>query len=491
MNRVAPLLAGLVILCSACARAPQNHSAPVPRLVLLYATCTLNKDYLQPYNETRITPNLAAFARESAVFTNHQTESGLSGPAFASIFSGTQADRHGVFWHPRRLPGDLFLISEAFSAGGYESHYWSEHPMTIPKFNYSQGVKKRNISRKLIRARHPKFQSMLRKLRDNPEHRAFVLTSFSITHAPYVTGAVPDFLAEHPHLAGRMGPDEVRKYHKLLTANYHPFMARFDATADRLGLSPEEITKLVGAVDLVYQSRVKVLDKIFGEVLKEIDRYGLTEQSLIAFTADHGETLYDENRRYKWTHSPELVPEVINVPLMIRAAGVPRQRIDSPTRSIDVYPTIAGLAGVDVPKEAGLQGIDFSEALRGRAVFPEPAADSHGNVRLRNRSFSDRIEDIWASRKVGNTLYRWKLTAKSKWRFEVFDLAASTDLSENLFDPRNPHHKKVGDELWAYRMHLIQQYYAQNPAKVGARSGESDSLSDQDVKALKSLGYIQ
>ena len=40
-------------------------------------------------------------------------------------------------------------------------------------------------------------------------------------------------------------------------------------------------------------------------------------------------------------------------------------------------------------------------------------------------------------------------------------------------------------------MHLIQQYYAQNPAKVGARSGESDSLSDQDVKALKSLGYIQ
>ena len=183
MNRFIPLLTGLGILCSACTPAPQNAGAPAPRLVLLYATCTLNKDYLQPYNETRLTPNLAAFAEESAVFTNHQTESGLSGPAFASIFSGTQADRHGLFWHPRRLPDDLFLISEAFSAGGYESHYWSGHPMTTPKFNFSQGVKKRNITRKRIRAHHPNFQSMLRKLRDNPEHRAFVMTSFAVTHA--------------------------------------------------------------------------------------------------------------------------------------------------------------------------------------------------------------------------------------------------------------------------------------------------------------------
>ena len=288
-----------------------------------------------------------------------------------------------------------------------------------------------------------------------------------------------------------MGPEEVLKYHQLFRANYQPLMTRFDAAVDRLGLSPEQIAKLAGAVDLVYQSRVKVLDQRFGDVLREIERYGLTEQSLIVFTADHGETLYDENRRFKWTHSPDLVPEVINVPLMIRAAGVPRQRIDGPTRSIDIYPTIAGLAGLDVPKEAGLQGIDFSEALCGRVAFPELTADSHGNLRLRNKAFSDRIEDIWASRKVGNTLYRWRLTTSSEWRFEVFNLAASTDLTENLFDPKNPHHKKVGDELWAYRTHLIQQYYAQNPAQAGARSGESDSLTDQDVKALKSLGYIQ
>ena len=51
MNRVVPLLAGLAILCATCA--PQIDAPPAPRLVLLYATCTVNKNYLEPYNEQR------------------------------------------------------------------------------------------------------------------------------------------------------------------------------------------------------------------------------------------------------------------------------------------------------------------------------------------------------------------------------------------------------------------------------------------------------
>ena len=83
------------------------------------------------------------------------------------------------------------------------------------------------------------------------------------------------------------------------------------------------------------------------------------------------------------------------------------------------------------------------------------------------------------------------MTDSSEWRFEVFDLAESTDLTENLFDPKNPDHKRVGDELWAYRKHLIEQYYAQNPGKTASRSEEPEALTEQQRKALKSLGYIQ
>jgi hypothetical protein len=82
-----------------------------PRLVVLYATCTLSRHYLGPYNpDVSFTPALDAFAEEGTVFSRHQTESGQSGVAFASLFSGTQADRHGVYRHPWWLDDESFLI---------------------------------------------------------------------------------------------------------------------------------------------------------------------------------------------------------------------------------------------------------------------------------------------------------------------------------------------------------------------------------------------
>ena len=95
--------------------------------MLLYATCTLSKDFLAPYDASvGFTPSLAALAAEGVTFERHQTESGQSGTAFASIFSGTQADRHGVYDHPTWLADDAYLVSEAFAARGWET-WWPTH----------------------------------------------------------------------------------------------------------------------------------------------------------------------------------------------------------------------------------------------------------------------------------------------------------------------------------------------------------------------------
>ena len=60
-----------------------------PRLVLLFAACSVNKFCLSPYNQNvSYTPAIARLASEGMVFTKHQTESGQSGTSYASIFSG-------------------------------------------------------------------------------------------------------------------------------------------------------------------------------------------------------------------------------------------------------------------------------------------------------------------------------------------------------------------------------------------------------------------
>lgn len=66
-----------------------------PRLVILYATCSLNRDYLQPYDPAvGFTPNLAGFGAGAVVFDRHDTEAGQSRIAFASLFSGDHAMDH-------------------------------------------------------------------------------------------------------------------------------------------------------------------------------------------------------------------------------------------------------------------------------------------------------------------------------------------------------------------------------------------------------------
>ena len=489
---LAAILAGSILAnVLACEREGRERSLPKPpRLVLLYATCTLNRHYLEPYGQSPgLTPNLARFAASSAVFTNHQTESGLSGPAFASIFAGAQADRHGLFAHPARLDDGLYLVSEAFSDAGFESYYWGHHPMARAGLNYAQGVPDQNVSDALFSHSDPEFTRLLDRLSKDESLRAFVATAFTVTHGPYDVRELRSFLERHPDVAPDLSDAEIERYDRINRENHVPLQIQFEETVRKLGLSDYEVSRMALVMEAAYMSRVEVLDRMFGAVLAEIDKYGLGEESVIVFTADHGETLFEEGRSARWTHSPELLPEVIGVPLMIRAPGAAARTVDSATRSIDVYPTLAGLAGVEVPDGAGVDGVDLSPALLRGEEWPELAARSHGTLRLWSVE-PDRIEDIWVSRKAGNMLYRWK-GAGSQWSFEVFDVGTSTSLEENLFDPSDPEHREVADDLWDYRQRLIARYRKDNPPKDEANDSSRGTLTKEDEAALRSLGYIE
>ena len=102
----------LRILLLACSVPACTLKTSPPRLVLLFMPCTVNRSFLSPYQPSvPYTPNFARLAEQGIVFDRHQTETGQSGPAFASILSGTQATRHGVFRHPTRIHDRVLLIA--------------------------------------------------------------------------------------------------------------------------------------------------------------------------------------------------------------------------------------------------------------------------------------------------------------------------------------------------------------------------------------------
>lgn len=84
------------------------------------------------------------------------------------------------------------------------------------------------------------------------------------------------------------------------------------------------------------------MDDKIGEILAVLEATG--QEAVILFLSDHGEML---GRRGLW-FKMNFFEGAARVPLMVAAPGVAPALVDTPVSTIDVLPTLADLAGVDM-----------------------------------------------------------------------------------------------------------------------------------------------
>lgn len=106
-----------------------------------------------------------------------------------------------------------------------------------------------------------------------------------------------------------------------------------------------------------YYASVAYMDAQVGKVLDALDKAGLTEETIIIFTSDHG---YHLGEHDFWA-KVSLRDESAGVPLIISVPGKKPALCHSFVELLDLYPTTAKLCGLDVPKR--LQGKDISKML--------------------------------------------------------------------------------------------------------------------------------
>ncbi len=94
-----------------------------------------------------------------------------------------------------------------------------------------------------------------------------------------------------------------------------------------------------------YDGAVAYMDACIGNMLATISDLGLEENTLIVFTSDHGETLYDHEC---WFDHHGLYECTLRIPLGFRWPGVIPEgyRIDMPSYTKDVTPTILDVMGI-------------------------------------------------------------------------------------------------------------------------------------------------
>jgi arylsulfatase A-like enzyme len=140
----------------------------------------------------------------------------------------------------------------------------------------------------------------------------------------------------------------------------------------RLGLpvfsDPDKIKYMISN----YYGLVKEIDDWVGEILETLDKNGLTENTLVIFTSDHGEMLGAHGLREKNV----FYEESAHIPMMIRFPGEIKKetRVDAYVSHIDLFPTILDYLKVGDYKSDGTSLrnlIEGKETKHGEYVVTE------------------------------------------------------------------------------------------------------------------------
>ena len=114
-----------------------------------------------------------------------------------------------------------------------------------------------------------------------------------------------------------------------------------------------------------YFAAVTGIDQQIGRILRALDQGGLREDTIVVFTADHGEMMGSHGLMHKgvWYDEALLVPFVIRWPGAIEPG-----RDDLLLSVPDVMPSLLGLMGEGARIPADVEGHDYSGAFRGQCV---------------------------------------------------------------------------------------------------------------------------
>jgi arylsulfatase A-like enzyme len=120
-----------------------------------------------------------------------------------------------------------------------------------------------------------------------------------------------------------------------------------------------------------YYAHCTALDRCIGDLRNTLRETGLAENTLLVFTADHGDLLGAHGGRNK----QQPYDESIRVPLLMHwPAGFSAEKaatVSTPICTEDLMPTLLGWCGLAIPKT--VEGTDFSLAIRSNSFSADRA----------------------------------------------------------------------------------------------------------------------
>jgi arylsulfatase A-like enzyme len=413
--------------------------------------------HLSTYGYRRKTsPAIDELARDSVVFENAYANATITQSSVATILSGLYPERHNLMIQRNRLPGSVTLLPEFMKSLGYRTALFSASYQVTPAQGFRQGVDdfvpnylnaKPDVPNESDTGSAPPIAKDFFRWLDGPGPR-FAYLHFMEPHWPLLPPA--------PFLNMFKGPPSGR-----VPAGLYGRLRDLENSGHRFSGEEAEDARAD------YDSDIAYIDHQLGKIWRWMRDHDLYDESVIILLADHGEAFFEHGQ--VWSHGVNVFDETTHVPLIFKLPkSLNRKgRVPSLVQLVDVFPTIAGLFG------------------------KTPECDGRDALRLPDQG---PMDDTFA---VSRTA--WYFTGESpatysmRWRNWYYILNTKTGRAQ-LYrldgDPLRdvlPLNPRI---VTLFGARFLSWYRSFEKLDVPLGPPRRRRMSDKEVEALKSLGYL-
>ncbi|WP_363465085.1 sulfatase [Halogeometricum borinquense] len=339
--------------------------------VILLSGDALRADHLSCHGYHReTTPILDELAAEGIHFTNAYSPSSHTREAVPALLTGEYPDV--AIDSDYRLATDTVastLSEEGYATGGFHSN-----PFVSRAYGFDQGFD--TFDDDLHFGKHKLIalaQRALDKLRNRHYARADEINERSLSWIDSLDSDQSFFLWNH--YMDTHGPYEPPGEYATLYRESGISERDAQSLYQRAIKDPDSITdeERQLLIDL-YDAEIRYNDEKIGEFLDKLRERELLENSLLVFTADHGDA-FGEHGYYE--HPRYLHDEITHVPLLVRPPGGTSDVIETPVSTLDIVATIQDL--VNGESEPSLLTPSYGDDHR---VFSQASGENeHSHIR--------------------------------------------------------------------------------------------------------------
>ncbi len=446
--------------------------------IIIVSIDSLRADSLSSYGYHRETsPRIDEICREGLLFRNAYAQSNWTNPSYYSLITGLYPTVHGITRHDQKLDRRVPTLPGLLAGKGWRTFLFSNYLTLLDRKRFG-GHFEEAVYFDIDRDEG----ELSRKLGEVGEGDLFALIHIgNYVHEPYsaperlVREFWPgDFPAREAirALTEETGLDDESMRNILREVNLR-----------KIRLTAEEIAYLKAR----YDAGIKYVDKWLGGFFRFL-REELREETWLIITSDHGQGFFEHGF---FGHGLNLNQELVRVPLIFwRGEKLKPGEVESPAQLIDLFPTLAELAGVEPPQVDGisLRGRLEGESLPDRTVFSERfpfVAAISGPTKM--------IISFYRIMPAGERFRRLKeLCFRGNWRKLLLHLYSifKTSLYDLRSDPEEKRNLVKADKTRAREMReLIEDWYEKSIARTGKVITE-EIEDEKIIEQLKSLGYL-